>query len=33
MLHNSSYDFNDDIIELGVTYWVHLAETELPKAV
>ena len=33
MLHNASYDFNDDIIELGVAYWVHLVETELPKAV
>ena len=33
MLHNPSYDFNDDIIELGVAYWVHLAEAELPKAV
>lgn len=32
MLHNASYDFNDDIIPLGVDYWVHLAETELPKA-
>ncbi len=31
MLHNPSYDFNDDIIPLGVDYWVHLAETELPK--
>lgn len=26
MLHNDSYDFNDDIIPLGATYWVKLAE-------
>ena len=33
MLHNSSYDFNDDIIELGVAYWVRLVEAELPKTI
>jgi hippurate hydrolase len=25
MLHNPSYDFNDDLIPLGGTYWVALA--------
>lgn len=30
MLHNPGYDFNDDIIPLGVAYWVTLAETALP---
>ena len=25
MLHNPSYDFNDDLIPLGGTYWVQLA--------
>ena len=25
MLHNSSYDFNDELIPLGATYWVELA--------
>ena len=25
MLHNPSYDFNDDLIPLGGTYWVELA--------
>jgi hypothetical protein len=25
MLHNPSYDFNDDLIPLGATYWVRLA--------
>ncbi len=31
MLHNPSYDFNDDIIPLGVSYWVKLAEQWLAK--
>jgi amidohydrolase len=26
MLHNPSYDFNDDLIPLGATMWVRLAE-------
>lgn len=26
MLHNPSYDFNDDLIPLGATYWVRLVE-------
>jgi len=26
MLHNSSYDFNDELIPLGGSMWVHLAE-------
>ena len=25
-LHNASYDFNDDLIPLGATCWVQLAE-------
>jgi hippurate hydrolase len=25
MLHNGSYDFNDDLLPLGATYWVQLA--------
>ena len=29
MLHTSKYDFNDDIIPLGVTYWTALAESKL----
>ena len=32
MLHNPSYDFNDDLIPLGATYWVRLAEAFLTKA-
>jgi len=26
MIHNPSYDFNDELIPLGATYWVRLAE-------
>ncbi len=32
MLHNPSYDFNDELIPLGATYWVKLAEAWLAKA-
>ncbi|MGA8514133.1 MAG: M20/M25/M40 family metallo-hydrolase, partial [Burkholderiaceae bacterium] len=32
MLHNPSYDFNDDLIPLGGTYWVRLTEEWLAKA-
>lgn len=32
MLHNPSYDFNDDLIPLGATYWVRLAEKWLAQA-
>ncbi len=31
-LHNPSYDFNDDLIPLGATYWVRLAEQWLGRA-
>ena len=33
MLHNPSYDFNDDLLPLGATYWVRLAEQWLVKSV
>ena len=29
MLHNPSYDFNDELIPLGATLWVRLAEAWL----
>lgn len=29
-LHNVGYDFNDDIIPVGVEYWARLAEAALP---
>ena len=32
MLHNPSYDFNDELIPLGATYWVRLAEEWLKPA-
>ena len=32
MLHNPSYDFNDDLIPLGATLWVRLAEQWLGTA-
>ncbi len=31
-LHNSSYDFNDEIIPLGATYWVKLAKQWLQQS-
>jgi len=32
MLHNPSYDFNDELIPLGATLWVRLAEAWLAQA-
>ncbi|MEP0321091.1 M20 aminoacylase family protein [Bauldia litoralis] len=29
-LHNPAYDFNDDAIPIGCSYWVRLVETALP---
>jgi amidohydrolase len=31
-LHNPSYDFNDQLLPIGATYWVRLAEAYLRKA-
>ena len=31
MLHNPSYDFNDDLIPLGATLWVRLAQAWLAR--
>ena len=31
MLHNAKYDFNDDMLTLGSSYWSKLVEAELPK--
>ena len=28
-LHTDTYDFNDEAIDLGVSYWVRLAEGAL----
>jgi hippurate hydrolase len=32
LLHNPHYDFNDDILPLGASYWARLAERALAKA-
>ena len=29
-LHTSTYDFNDDIIPAGSSYWARLVETAMP---
>ena len=29
-LHNASYDFNDNLLPIGASYWVRLAEMSLP---
>ena len=31
LLHNPSYDFNDELIPLGATAWVHMAEEWLAQ--
>jgi metal-dependent amidase/aminoacylase/carboxypeptidase family protein len=28
-VHNPRYDFNDDALSIGASYWVTLAEQEL----
>ena len=33
MLHNPHYDFNDEILALGASYWARLAESVLEKPV
>ena len=30
VLHNASYDFNDNLLPIGASYWVKLIETALP---
>jgi hippurate hydrolase len=31
MVHNPRYDFNDEILPLGASYWATLVETALPR--
>lgn len=31
-LHNPHFDFNDDVLAIGASYWVTLAEQQLPLA-
>ena len=33
MLHNASYDFNDELLPVGTTYWVKLAERYLAEGI
>lgn len=32
MLHNPGYDFNDEILPIGASYWARLVELNLPRA-
>jgi amidohydrolase len=32
MLHNTNYDFNDEILQTGINYWVTLVEQQLKAA-
>ena len=29
--YNDRYDFNDDVLATGASYWARLVESELPK--
>ncbi len=31
MLHNAGYDFNDEVLPIGASYWSKLVESELPR--
>ena len=31
-LHQVNYDFNDEILPVGASYWAQLVETVLPRA-
>ena len=31
-LHNTSYDFNDNLLPIGASFWVRLVEMSLPKS-
>ena len=33
MLHHPGYDFNDEILPIGASYWATLAEQLLPRDV
>ena len=32
-LHHPNYDFNDDVIPVGCSYWARLVETAMPAGV
>ena len=27
MIHNPGYDFNDEVLPIGASYWAHLSQT------
>jgi hippurate hydrolase len=31
VLHNARYDFTDEILPIGASYWARLVETALPR--
>ena len=31
MVHNPGYDFNDEILPIGASYWVTLVEQQLVR--
>ena len=31
MLHSPRYDFNDELIPVGASYWIRLVESLLPR--
>ena len=31
-LHHPRYDFNDDVLPTGASYWATLVEQQLPRA-
>ena len=31
MVHNPGYDFNDEILPIGASYWVQLVNNILPR--
>jgi hippurate hydrolase len=31
ILHNPRYDFNDDLLPIGVSYWAELVERAMPR--
>ncbi len=32
MIHNPGYDFNDEVLPVGASYWAHLVAHLLPRS-
>ena len=32
VLHNAHYDFNDETLPVGASYWARLVETAMPRS-